>query len=68
MPWAKCRKSTERTVDFYLTECKEIDDIAQALGFDTRSDWVRAASLGSSVIVLAGGVDPSTPTATDDEK
>ena len=21
MPWAKCRKSTERTVDFYLTEC-----------------------------------------------
>ncbi len=49
-------------------ELQEIDDIAQALGFDTRSDWVRAASLGSSVIVLAGGVDPSTPTATDDEK
>ena len=22
MPWAKCRKSTERTVDFYLTECR----------------------------------------------
>ncbi|WP_438361677.1 plasmid mobilization protein, partial [Parafannyhessea umbonata] len=26
-------------------ELQEIDDIAQALGFDTRSDWVRAASL-----------------------
>ena len=24
MPWAKCRKSTERTVDFYLTECNLI--------------------------------------------
>ena len=23
MPWAKCRKSTERTVDFYLTECTD---------------------------------------------
>lgn len=23
MPRAKCGKSTERTVDFYLTECRE---------------------------------------------
>ena len=30
MPWAKCRKSTERTVDFYLTECRHDD--APAIG------------------------------------
>ena len=24
MPWAKCRKSTERTVDFYLTEYSQL--------------------------------------------
>ena len=29
MPWAKCRKSTERTVDFYLTEC--IEDVSEIL-------------------------------------
>lgn len=29
MPRAKCGKSTERTVDFYLTECKYGKDIGR---------------------------------------